>query len=914
MEPTAAESDARFNTSAIPDESHAVSIERVYEACNADPAGISSQIADERLERDGPNRLPSAPPIRWWVIAARQFQSPLIYILGLAAGVSLAIGETTDAGFILGVLVINAAIGSVQEWRADRSTRALQKLLRIVATVVRNGESCEVNAEALVVGDIVWIESGDRVPADLRLTVTHGLEIDESLLTGESLAVTKHSDWIGEPKTAIADRRNMAFAGSTVIRGRAKGVVVSTGERTQVGRLAVDVMSIEPGKPPLLVRLERFARVVGIFVLLAAVAIGTVGVFLHGYSITDMFMFGIALAVSAIPEGLPVAITIALAVATTRMARRGVIVRRLGAVEGLGSCTLIASDKTGTLTCNELTVRHVWLPSGDAYDVTGEGYTPIGGIEREGKPIDPTELPELIDLARVGTLCNEADLHKHGDDWSWRGDPTEIALLSFGHKLGLVRDTLLESHPLVNEIPFEAEHRFAATYHAYDGTTLATVKGAPERILQMCDTESPETVERTRKAAENLARSGYRVLAAAQAQTEGVMAESDSPPAPEALRLLGLVCMIDPLRPATRDAIQTCHDAGIDVAMVTGDHPGTAASIGRTLGLVDDEADVLLGDQVEEFSDAELDEAIEGTRVFARVAPHHKLRIVEAAQRRGSFVAVTGDGVNDAPALKRANIGVAMGRTGTDVAREAADLVISDDNFATIVAGIEEGRVAYNNIRNVIFLLVSTGAAEVVLVALSVIGGYPLPLLPVQLLWLNLVTNGIQDVALAFEPALGNELRDPPRATQEPVFNRVMIRRTIISALVMGLVAFAVFVYLLEAGWSEPAARNVVLLLMVLFEIVHIGNCRSETVSAFRLSPLRAPILLVGTLSAFAIHLLTMHSAFGQHVLSVEPVDATVWAALFACALTVLVAMEIEKAMRRKNTQKAQPPNNITPG
>ena len=877
---------------------HALDLPSLEQALDVTPAGLTTSEAAARLVKYGPNELPHAPPPTWWQIVLRQFRSPLIYILGVAAVVSVAIGEPTDAGFIAAVLGLNALIGGYQEWRAEKSTRALQQLLQIRAAVVRDGEVCEIEAENVVPGDTVWLESGNRVPADLRLVSAHGLEIDESLLTGESLAVSKDSTWTGDASTPVGDRRNMTFAGSIVVRGRAQGMVVATGPATHVGQLALDVLSATGGKPPLIERLERFTHVVAAAVLAAACAVAVLGVVLHHHSVHDMFLFAVALAVSAIPEGLPVALTVALAIGTTRMARRGVIVRRLAAVEGLGSCTLIASDKTGTLTCNELTVREIRLPTGERFAVSGEGFIPEGQVTHNGWMIEPGSHPLLDGLASVAVLCNEGDLHRRDGEWIWRGDAVDLALLSMAHKLGWTREASLAVHPQVNEIAFEPERQFAASYHQADGATDVFVKGAPERVLAMCDwgTESHK-VEEMHRVTESMGAQGYRVLALAKGTAPAQLDPAHAPPEPSKLTLLGLVGMIDPLRLGVRDAVAACREAGVGVCMITGDHPVTALAIARDLGLAREPDQVVTGGELVKMSPAQMEEAVRTACVFARVAPHQKLELVDAARRTGHFVAVTGDGVNDAPALRTANIGVAMGQSGTDVAREAAELVIRDDNFATIVAGIEEGRVAYDNVRKVIYLLISTGAAEVVLVGLALAAGLPLPLLAVQLLWLNLVTNGIQDVALAFEPSEGDVLNRSPRPPREPIFNRLMIERTIVAAVVIGVVAFAAFWWMLRTGWSEVAARNAVLLLMVFFENIHIGNCRSETKSALALSPLRSPILLSGALIALMIHLGTMFLPLGQKVLQVAPVSLTTMACLWVLALSAFVAMEIHKWM-----------------
>ncbi|NIL97980.1 MAG: HAD-IC family P-type ATPase [Planctomycetales bacterium] len=881
---------------------HALDLPSLQQSLDAKTGGLQGSEAAQRLKKFGPNMLPHAPHPAWWQIALRQFQSPLIYILAVAAVVSVAIGEPTDAGFIAAVLGLNALIGGYQEWRAEKSTQALQQLLQIRAAVMRDGEVTEIDAERVVPGDTVWLESGNRVPADVRLLSAHGLEIDESLLTGESLPVSKDPAWTGTEPTAVGDRQNMTFAGSIVVRGRAQGMVVATGSATHVGRLALDVIGAPGGKPPLLERLERFTHVVAATVLIAACVVAVIGVVLHNHSAHDMFLFAVALAVSAIPEGLPVALTVALAIGTARMARRGVIVRRLAAVEGLGSCTLIASDKTGTLTCNELTVREIRLPTGERFDVGGEGFVPDGQVTHHGQVVDTGSYPSLERLARVAVLCNEADLHRRDGQWTWRGDAVDLALLALAHKLGWNREASLSSHPQVNELPFEPERQFAATYHQSHGSADVFVKGSPERVLAMCAWENEsdpnqaaERVEQMHRLAESMGRQGYRVLALAEGRLPGTLDPAHAPPEPSHLTFLGFVGMIDPLRPGVQDAVSACRQAGVAACMITGDHPVTALAISRQLGLASEPHQVVTGSELAKMSAGQMEHAVKTARVFARVAPHQKLELVNAARRVGHFVAVTGDGVNDAPALRAANIGMAMGKSGTDVARESAELVISDDNFATIVVGIEEGRVAYDNVRKVIYLLISTGAAEVVLVGLALAAGLPLPLLAVQLLWLNLVTNGIQDVALAFEPSEGDVLGREPRPPSERIFNRLMIERTLVAALVMGFVGFAAFWWMLSAGWTEAAARNALLLLMVLFENVHIGNCRSETKSALRLSPFRSPILLCGALIALLLHLGTMYVPLGQEILRIQPVDLTTFVCLWALALSVFVVMEVHK-------------------
>lgn len=893
---------------------HSLPIDEVRSRLRSDPTGLTATEAARRLALHGPNVLPREPPPSPWRIAARQLSSPLVLVLVAAAAASLAIGDVQDAVLIAIVVAIDAGLGAWQQLKAERSSRALDRLLETRATVSRDGTVRELPADGIVPGDLVWLESGDRVPADARIVTAHGLDVDESLLTGESLPVTKDAGWRGDPAAPLADRLDMVFAGTIVTHGRGTGIVTATAADTALGEVAVTPTAA--GTPPLVARMERFTRSIAVAVLAAAVTVGLLGVTVGHQRVSDMLLFAVALAVSVIPEGLPVSLTVALSIATARMAARGVIVRRLEAVEGLGSCTMIASDKTGTLTCNELTVTAVELPEAEPrhaagaaggprrITVAGEGFAPDGAVVDDGGPEARARLREL---AVCAVLCNEATLHRRDDAWTWRGDSVDVALLTLGAKLGLERDALLAEFPQFDAVPFEPEHRFAATFHDSPSGRFACIKGAPEAVLPLCD-DARHALAARQAQATAMAAEGLRVLAIARGRVD-----TDATAAPRhhhllpAIRdvsLLGFVGLLDPLRPAARDAVRRCRAAGVRVVMITGDHRLTSLAIARQLDLAETEADVITGDELARLSPAGFAAAVRDAVVFARVTPRQKLDIVTAARAAGHFVAVTGDGANDAPALKAANIGVAMGRGGTDVARDAAGIVISDDNFATLVAGIEEGRIAYDNVRKVILLLVSTGAAEMVLVALSVATGVPLPLTAAQILWLNLVTNGIQDVALAFEPGHGDELRRPPRPPREPIFDRVMAARVAVSAVTMGVAAYAVFrLWLGDAAGDAAthsssavaAARNATLLAMVLLENVHLGNCRSETRSAFSSPPWRSPFLLVGTLVAVAVHLVAMHLPLTQRVLGVAPLPVDEWLLLAAIAVTILPVVELHK-------------------
>jgi Ca2+-transporting ATPase len=881
-----------------------VSVESALQTLNSSLHGLSSDEAAERLGKYGRNTLPGVKLPGIVTVFLNQFKSPLIYVLLAAAVLSVVIKEWSDAGFIAAVLIINAVIGSIQEHSAQRAAAALQALVNIRSKVLREGGTYEISAEELVPGDIVLLGSGDKVPADIRLILSRDLVIDESLLTGESLPTHKDSDVILIEDTALGDTLNMLYTGTLVSRGRARGIVVNTGLDTVLGSIAADVLFQPPTMAPLQVRMELFTRRVSVFVGFAALIMFVVAL-ARGTPFGEVFLLTVALAVSVIPEGLPVALTVALAIGMRRMARRNVIVRRLLAVEALGSCTFIATDKTGTLTVNQLTARRIVFPNNDFCEISGEGTEPEGEIIFPQESVGTDRNKLLNRLCQSAVLNNEGFLGRTNSGWAHHGDAVDVAFLVMAHKSGVLAEDVANECPELSSLPYESEHQFSASLNEVKGRQCAFVKGAFERLLPMCKTMamSGEDVSietaLVEQQAQELACRGYRVLALASGEIKIDSGESFIDSHLCGLTLLGLVGIIDPLRPEARVAVAACKQAGIDVAMITGDHPATAFAIARELEMVEHIGQVVTGPELQRAKDSgQLDHLIWNARVFARVGPHQKLDIVQSLQRDGHFVAVSGDGANDAPALRAAQVGVAMGECGTDVARETADLIITDDHFDSIVSGIEEGRVAYSNVRKVIFLLISTGTAELVLFTLALLTGLPLPLMAVQLLWLNLVTNGIQDVALAFEPGEGNELNHPPRAPGEPIFNRLMIERVAISALVIGTVAFGVFQWLISRGFTLDEARNGTLLLMVLFENVHVFNCRSEHRSVFKLNPLSNPILLLGTIVAQLVHIGAMYTPWISDVLAIQPVSLQHWMELFGLALTVLIVMELHKFIR----------------
>jgi magnesium-transporting ATPase (P-type) len=894
---------------------HAIEIEDIYKELNTADEGLSSDEVEERLQFYGENKLPAGKKITLWQIILHQLINPLIFILIAAAAASIAIGESKDAIFIFLVILINSAVGTYQEYNAEKSAAGLQNLLKIKGRVKRNNKEIEIPSEEIVPGDIVLVESGIKVPADVRLIEASNLEIDESFLTGESMAANKRVGTLKE-NIGVAERENMAFAGSTVMRGRGRGAVVCTGIHTQVGKISQDVTESATAKPPLVQRMEKFIKQISYFIIVLSVILAII-LRTQGMDFTSIFFFVVALAVSAIPEGLPVALTVALSIATKRMAKRNVIVRKLTSVESLGSCTVIASDKTGTLTVNEQTAKMIVLPDGSDFKITGEGYNGNGKVfinEKEGKETAVSENDELKTISRIAVFANESSLIKENGKWVHHGDAMDVALLGMSYKLGVNPEEWREEKLSVGKIPYESERKYSASFSRIKETVHIDVKGAVETILEFCDSMSingsPEKLDKKKilTDSEDLAKKGYRVLAFASGEYPDYekkenYEDEDIP----SLTFYGLVGFIDPLRPEAKESVDHCKEAGIKVIMITGDHPETAATISRELGIADENTKVVAGQMLQEAGASDnpsYEELVASTTVFARVSPSQKLDLVEVLIRNGEFVAVTGDGVNDAPALKRANIGVAMG-SGTDVAKDVGSMIVVDDNFASIVAGVEEGRFAYDNVRKVIYLLISTGAAEVILFILSILAGLPLPLLAVQLLWLNLVTNGIQDVALAFEGGEPGAMQRQPRSPSEKIFNPLMIKQTAVSGTTMGLIVFGLWYWLNNyTQMDETHARDLILLLMVFMQNFHAFNCRSERVSAFKVPLKRNIILVFGVLAAQGLHILSMHIPFMQNILRIEPITLNEWLYLIALAVPVILAMEVFKFFNFRNSTR----------
>ncbi len=902
---------------------HHLTIEEVRSRLQTGDEGLSATEAERRLRTFGPNRFAAEGGVSPLQILLQQLQSPLIYILIGAAGVTVLLGDLVDTAVILAVVVLNTALGFVQEYKAEQALQALTRLAAPHAHVVREGREMEIDASELVPGDLVLLEAGARVPADLRLVRTFELQVDESALTGESVPVSKSEEPVPDPNAPLGDRHSMAYLGTIVVRGRGAGLVVATGMQTAFGRISRQVREVGRVRTPLQLRLDQFARIV------AAGVLGvTALVFLLGLTtdepLADILLTAVATAVATVPEGLPVTITVALAVGVSRMARRMAIIRKLAAVETLGSCTFICSDKTGTLTRNEMTVTRIHA-GGQEYEVTGAGYAPEGEITIGGRPVNVHEAPALELTLRIGLLTNESSLIEEDGTYRVRGDPTEVALIVAARKAGLHPEHEREAYPLLDEIPFESDLRYMATLHAHEGRKLIFVKGAPERVAAMSRAAvvapaplpermgpvppvplappvelAPEEIVARSNA---LAAEGLRVLAMAYKEVPPDTSELDHQMVESGLTFAGLQAMIDPPRPEAIEAVANAQRAGIRVVMITGDHRVTAEAIARQMGIIraaDDE--VVDGSELEVMDDATLFGRVRRIVTFARAAPEHKLRVVQQLRAHDEVVAVTGDGVNDAPALKQADIGVAMGITGTDVAKEAADMVLADDNFATIYAAVEEGRVVFDNIRKVIIFLIPTGVGLVLTILASIALRLPLPFLPAQVIWINLVTNGLQDVAMAFEPPEEDVGRRRPRDPREGVLTPLMIWRTALVGLILLVGTLGVFTWQLRGNPDLGYARTLALTTMVLFQNFHVFNSRSFTRSVFRMDPLSNRILFAAIVAALSLQVLAIYWGPLRFVLRTEPLTLQDWLTVIPVAATVLVAVEIEKAIRRRRT------------
>jgi magnesium-transporting ATPase (P-type) len=894
---------------------HALQVAEAVAAVESDSdRGLTEDEVRARRARFGPNKLPEHERRSLLSVFVGQFKSPLIYLLFLAAGIALTLGHRGDAIVIFTVVLLNSLIGTFQEGRAERSLEALRKLATHKARVVRGGQEVIVEAGEVVPGDVIVLEAGDAIPADARLLHGAALQIAEAALTGESVPVAKYLQSLA-PDTPLADRRNMVYAGTHVTAGRARAVVVTTGLATEIGHIATLAGTAKESPTPLERRISQFGR----YIIYAAVAmfftVMAIGL-LRGLPVTQIVMIGISQLVGMIPEGLPVAMTIALAVGVQRMARRRAVVRRLAAVETLGSTTVICSDKTGTLTRNEMTVTAIGLPDGRELTVIGAGYDPDGAFLDDGRVLDPIPA-DIRALVEAGVLCNDAQLVGPSDDsaprWKPVGDPTEVALVTLAIKAGMIPAELRTRMTRRAEIPFDPGAKLMATQHDTPEGSRVIVKGAPEVVLALCravrrDGRDIELDNEARAAlsdaADRMAARALRVLAV------GVVdgGEVDGGAGFDAFRgrvtWLGMFGQIDPPRTEVKDAVARCRAAGIRPVMVTGDHKATGLAIARELGIARDGDAAVDGRELEQLTDAELGERIDGISVFARVHPAQKLRIVDAYQRRHEVVAMTGDGVNDAPALVKADVGVAMGITGTEVAKDSAKIVIGDDNFASIVAAVEEGRVVYRNIKKVVLYLFTTGMAEVLVLLTALVLGYPPPLAAVQILWINLVTEGTVTVNLIMEPAEGDEMRQRPISPREPLLTRSMLSRLAFMTPAIAISTFGWFAYRLSSGVPFPQAQTETFTVLAVCQWFNVLNCRSERRSALSLSLFKNPWLIGGLVVSNLLHIAVVFWTPLAEVFHTVPIDLHEVLAIGAVASLVLWVEELRKLFVRRRDRR----------
>lgn len=884
---------------------HAKSTESAYALLETSANGLSQEEVEKRVDQYGPNQLPEAQTRGPFIRFIYQFHNILIYVLLVAGMVTAVLGHWVDAGVIFAVVLLNAVIGFVQEGKAENALRAIRQMLSPHAIVIRDGRQITIEAKDLVPGDIVMLQSGDKVPADLRLFRAKGLQIQESALTGESMAVEKTTDPVAE-ESVIGDRRCMAYSGTIVTHGQGSGMVMGTGAQTQIGRISTLVSEVESVTTPLLHQMSQFGRWLTTAILSIALITFAFGLLIRDYSAAEMFLAAVSLAVAAIPEGLPAIMTITLAIGVQRMASRNAIIRKLPAVETLGAVTVICSDKTGTLTRNEMTVRTIATAT-DLFELSGTGYDPHGTISLTDRDVLLEERPLLQEVARAAILCNDASLEQKNTEWLVHGDPMEGALLVAGLKAGLDMEMEAKQYPRTDLIPFESEHRFMATlHHNHSGDAFIFFKGAPEQILEMCrhqrnvNGDQPIDKNYWMERIEELAVQGQRVLAIAFKPANHKQMELEFGDLENDLIILGMLGLIDPPREEAVEAVHICDMAGIRVKMITGDHGATARAIAKQLKLLNTD-DVLTGEELELMSEDELRQRVLDVDIYARVNPEHKLRLVRLLQGHGLIVAMTGDGVNDAPALKRADVGTAMGHNGTEAAKEAAEMVLADDNFASITHAVEEGRTVYDNLKKaILFILPTNGGEALIILAAIAFGFHQLPLIPVQILWVNMVTAVTLALSLAFEPPEPNVMQRPPRDANEPILTSYLIWRVAYVSIILMSGTFGLFLWEMEQAVSIEHARTVAVNTLIVFEIFYLFNSRYITASVFNRSGLtgnRYVLIAIGILIMLQLgftYLAPMQVLFGT-----TEIDFMIWLRIILVASSVLFLVELEKYVVR---------------
>lgn len=876
---------------------HSYSIDKIYEILKTGSEGLNNNEVSKRLNKYGKNELPIKKKESIVVKFFKQLLNPIVMLLASTVIISLFIGELVDAIAIFSIIIIDLTLGTYQEYKAEKNAEALSKMIVDTVKVLRNNKKIEVNSSDIVVGDIIYLESGDKISADARIIECDNLQVDESLLTGESASANKFIDVL-DSEVLLADRDNMLYAGTNVITGRAKAVVVATGINTEIGKIADTVNSKKDTKSPLTIRIERFSKQISILVIINAIVIITI-LLSKGIPGSEIFLSVVALSVSTMPEGLPLAVTVALSVASSKMAKQNVIVKKLNSVETLGSCTVIATDKTGTLTVNEQTAKKVLLPDNSIYEIEGTGYSDKGNI------ITNDDIYKLKYISKLGIINNEGTIEKKNKKIIPIGDSIDVAFLILGMKTNVNKDDI----EIIDVIHYESEKKYSAVFYRYEDKIHCTVKGSIEKVIDFSNNmmvnnkKEPIDSNFLIKQNEDLAKEGYRVIALA----DGIIKpkkESYTEEDIKELNFYGLVGFIDPIREEAKVSVNECKTAGIKVIMVTGDHPLTAFAIGKELGIVTDYSEVTTGLEVSKhfkLGQKEFDNFIKDKKVFTRVTPMDKLEIVESLKRNGEFVAVTGDGVNDAPAIKSGNIGIAMG-SGTDVSKETATMIITDDNFKSIVTGIKEGRTAYSNIRKVAYMLLSCGFAEVFFFIMSIVLDLPMPLVAIQLLWLNIVTDGLQDFSLSFEKSEKNIMKEKPRNPKESIFDKDLLIEVLLSGLTIGIIVFSVWYFLLtKLNMEVSLARGYIMVLMVFMQNIHVFNCRSEKQSAFKMSIKDNPLIVFSIVVAIILQIIIMEVPILSHFLQTSTVPITDMLILLMISSIILFVMELYKMIRYRN-------------
>lgn len=841
--------------------------------------GLTIKEANKRLEKYGANELPRPAEESIFHLFISQFENPIELILVMTVIFSFIAKEYIDAIALIFIILVDVIMGTYEEWKARKDAESLTNMIKVTARVIRNGKEIEIPSKDLTLGDLMLLESGDKISADARIIDSHNFQVNESSLTGESIGIVKNNQVLNG-EVPLAERKNMAYAGTTVITGRAQAIVTSTSTYTEIGRIADKVSNTEEEKSPLTIRIEKFSKQISIIIIFIAI-ITTCVLLSKGYPLNSIFLSVIALSVSAMPEGLPLALTMALTIASKRMAKKNVIVKKLNSVESLGSCTVIASDKTGTLTVNEQTAKEIVLADGTKYEITGSGYNGDGKVI----PVANAPLEKAREIALLGAINNEAHLEFKDNTWDSFGDSIDIAFLSLAAKLNIT------SKPeIIETIPYESENQFSAVFYKKGTETYCTIKGSLEKVLTFS-----ESKEEYHKQNEELTKKGYRIIALADGKVNGTTLTDI-----KNLSFVGMVAFIDPIRDEVKSSLKECQKAGIKVVMITGDHPLTAFSIAKELGLCSKTEEVATFKEVEEYrkkGEKEFDEFVSKIKVFSRVTPLDKLDIVNSFKRQGEFIAVTGDGVNDAPAIKAANIGIAMG-SGTDVAKETASMIVTDDNFTSIVEGIKEGRTAYNNIRKIILFLLGCGFAEVAFFLLSIAFGYDIPLVAIQLLWLNIITDGMQDVALSFEKTEKDIMSAKPRSTKESLFSKDLMIEVLILGITISLVVFLTWKFMLDNETDLITARSIVMMLMVFIQNVDVLNCRSEKKSVFKKTLLDNKMVILTVFGSIILQIIVSELDFTAKFLKVTPLAPITIAKILFLSLIVIVVFEIYKVMR----------------